>query len=121
MQGICREVDSRREDVKWLVQTLDALTATRADNESVYEQQQLEKLIARYKNLIPSIEMTVVRTELYSKCYVYSKEVKEVRQMRGARQYIRSQVSFIMACDVARVPVAGVQLAAEGGGERARA
>ncbi|KAK3930234.1 Nesprin-1 [Frankliniella fusca] len=77
-QGICREVDSRREDVKWLVQTLDALTATRADSEALHEQRQLEELIARYKNLIPSIEMTVVRTELYSKCYVYTKEVKEV-------------------------------------------
>lgn len=72
-------MDTRREDVKWLVQTLDSLTATRADGEALQEQRLLEELIARYKNLIPSIEMTVVRTELYSKCYVYAKEVKEVR------------------------------------------
>lgn len=77
-QAICREVDARREAVKWLVQTLDALTVTRSDSEALEEQRLLEELIARYKNLIPSIEMTVVRTELYSKCYVYTKEVKEV-------------------------------------------
>lgn len=33
----------------------------------------------RYKKLIPIIEMTVVRTELYSKCYTYKREVSEVR------------------------------------------
>ncbi|XP_039285327.1 nesprin-1-like [Nilaparvata lugens] len=75
-QGICREVDGKREDMKWLVQKLDALSSHSAD--AGEEQRKLEQLIARYKNLIPTIEMTVTRTELYSKCYTYRKEVKEV-------------------------------------------
>jgi len=77
-QNICQEVDGRREDIKWLVKTLDALTHGRDDEEAVEEQHNLEELITRYKNLIPTIEMTVNRTELYSKCYVYTREVKEV-------------------------------------------
>ncbi|XP_075225316.1 muscle-specific protein 300 kDa isoform X2 [Lycorma delicatula] len=75
-QGICREVDGKREEMKWLVQTLDTLSSHTPD--AGEEQKKLELLIARYKNLIPTIEMTVTRTELYSKCYTYRKEVKEV-------------------------------------------
>lgn len=62
--------------MKWLVQTLDTLSSHTPD--SGEEQTKLEQLIVRYKNLIPTIEMTVTRTELYSKCYTYRKEVKEV-------------------------------------------
>lgn len=64
--------------MKWLVKTLDSLlpyaTATEADN----EQKALEALIARYKNLIPTIEVTMVKTEVFSKCYTYRREVHEV-------------------------------------------
>lgn len=63
--------------MKWLVQTLDAISAHSVD--STEEQEKLQLLITRYKNLIPTIEMTVTRTELYSKCYTYRKEVEEVR------------------------------------------
>lgn len=69
-------MDGKREEMKWLVQTLDALSSHAPD--SAEEQQKLQQLITRYKNLIPTIEMTVTRTELYTKCYTYKKEVKEV-------------------------------------------
>ncbi|KAL1139459.1 hypothetical protein AAG570_006443 [Ranatra chinensis] len=65
--------------MKWLVQTLDGL-ANHASNANL-EQKRLEELITRYKRLIPTIEMTIVRTELYSKCYTYSKEVNEVCEL----------------------------------------
>lgn len=78
LQGICREVDGKREEMKWLVQTLDALSSHSPD--SGEEQTKLQQLITRYKNLIPTIEMTVTRTELYTKCYTYKKEVKEVSE-----------------------------------------
>lgn len=72
-------MDSKREEMKWLVQTLDALSAHAPD--ATVEQQKLQQLIARYKSLIPTIEMTVTRTELYTKCYTYSKEVKDVSRL----------------------------------------
>ncbi|XP_044734627.1 nesprin-1 [Chrysoperla carnea] len=77
-QKICREADSKREDMKWLVQTLDALSSHCTEAEAIAEQQKLEALINRYKNLIPTIEVTMVKTEVYSKCYTYRKEVREV-------------------------------------------
>lgn len=75
-QGICREVDSKRNNMKWLVQTLDVL-APHCDDIAA-EQHLLEKLIQRYKGLIPTIELTITKTQLYTKCYTYSREVREV-------------------------------------------
>ena len=62
--------------MKWLVQTLDQLASHATD--PAFEQKKLEELIARYKRLIPTIELTIIRTELYYKCFTYNREVKEV-------------------------------------------
>lgn len=78
MQKVCHEADSKREEMKWLVQTLDNLTTNRSDREAVTQQQYLEQLITRYKNLIPTIEITMTKTDIYSKSYTYKKEVREV-------------------------------------------
>lgn len=61
-----------------MVQTLDSLTSNRSDHEAITEQKHLEQLITRYKNLIPTIEITMTKTEIYSKSYTYRKEVREV-------------------------------------------
>lgn len=64
--------------MKWLVQTLDMLTNHCSDTEAQEEQVRLENLIARYKNLIPTIEITMIKTETYTRCYTYRREVHEV-------------------------------------------
>lgn len=78
MQNICQEADSKREHMKWLVKTLDSLLPYATPTEAENEQKSLEALIARYKNLIPTIEVTMVKTEVFSKCYTYRREVHEV-------------------------------------------
>lgn len=78
LQKICCEADSKREEMKWLVQTLDNLTLNRSDRDALTAQQNLEQLITRYKNLIPTIEITMTKTDIYSKSYTYRKEVHEV-------------------------------------------
>ncbi|VEN42511.1 unnamed protein product, partial [Callosobruchus maculatus] len=80
-QSICKEADSKREDMKWLVQTLDSLTSRCPEQQAIQEQKNLEALIIRYKNLIPSLEITMVRTDTISKCYTYRREVREVCQL----------------------------------------
>lgn len=77
-QNICHEADSKREDMKWLVKTLDSILPYATQHEADMEQRNLEALIARYKNLIPTIEVTMVKTEVFSKCYTYRREVHEV-------------------------------------------
>lgn len=64
--------------MKWLVQTLDMLTNHCSEVEAQEEQLRLENLIARYKNLIPTIEITMIKTETYTRCYTYRREVHEV-------------------------------------------
>lgn len=64
--------------MKWLVKTLDSLLSYATEDEANLEQKKLEDLIARYKNLIPTIEITMVKTEVFSKCYTYRREVHEV-------------------------------------------
>lgn len=64
--------------MKWLVQTLDMLTNHCSEVEAQEEQLRLENLISRYKNLIPTIEITMIKTETYTRCYTYRREVHEV-------------------------------------------
>jgi len=64
--------------MKWMVQVLDSLLPYVSDEQKLIEQKNLENLIGRYKHLIPTIDMTITKTELYTKCIVYKKEVTEV-------------------------------------------
>ncbi|KAG7206621.1 hypothetical protein KM043_000301 [Ampulex compressa] len=92
-QKISREADGKREEMKWLVQTLDSLTSNRSDREALAEQSRLEQLIARYKNLIPTIEITMTKTDIYSKSYTYRKEVREVcTLLRKVREQSKAEV-----------------------------
>lgn len=79
--------------MKWLVQTLDALISNRLDHEAIAEQKKLEQLIIRYKNLIPTIEITMTKTDIYSKSYTYRKEVREVcTLLRKVREQSKDEV-----------------------------
>nr|XP_050869210.1 muscle-specific protein 300 kDa [Vespula vulgaris] len=92
-QKICKEADNQREEMKWLVQTLDALISNRLDHEAISEQKKLEQLISRYKNLIPTIEITMTKTDIYSKSYTYRKEVREVcTLLRKVREQSKEEV-----------------------------
>jgi len=67
--------------MKQLVQMLDSLVARRADEASLKEQDRLEKLITRYKNLVPAIEITMIKTETYTRCYTFKEEIYRVCQI----------------------------------------
>lgn len=80
-QGICREVDQKRDDMKRLVQMLDVLiskSGVTSEEKYLEEQDKLESLISRYKNLVPTIEITMVKTEITSRCYTYREETERV-------------------------------------------
>lgn len=64
--------------MKWMVQVLESLLPYIPEEEQNVEQKNLEELIGRYKHLIPTIDMTITKTEMYTKCFVYKKEVTEV-------------------------------------------
>ncbi|ERL91661.1 hypothetical protein D910_08989, partial [Dendroctonus ponderosae] len=89
---ICQEADNRREDMKWLVQTLDNLVSHCPEQQAIDEQKTLEALIMRYKNLIPSLEITMTKTETMSKCYTYRREVRQICELlRQVRQHSTQQ------------------------------
>lgn len=64
--------------MKWMVQVLDCLLPYVSEEKQQSEQIDLEQLIGRYKYLIPTIDMTITKTEMYTKCIIYKKEVTEV-------------------------------------------
>lgn len=64
--------------MKWMVQVLDSLLPYVSEEQQQIEQNNLEQLIGRYKHLIPNINVTINKTELYTKCFIYKKEVTEV-------------------------------------------
>ena len=51
----------------------------RADSEGLSEQKRLEGLITRYKSMIPVIESTMAKIDVYTKSYAFRGEVKKVR------------------------------------------
>lgn len=55
--------------MKWLLKTLDFLVSHAPEDVVHAEQNKLEELVSRYKVLIPSIEITMIKTEVFSKCY----------------------------------------------------
>ena len=77
-QLVCSHVDTRRENMKWLVQRLDSMLAYKTEEEGNIAQHQLEELIARYKNLVTLIESTAGKTDLLTKCYSCREEIVRV-------------------------------------------
>ena len=55
------------------------ISTSRADSDGLSEQKRLEGLITRYKSMIPVIETTMVKIEVYSKSYQFRAEIQEVR------------------------------------------
>lgn len=82
-QAVCRDVDARREAMKWLVQRLDSLLSYKSEDEGNQAQQALEALIARYKALVQTIEATNTRMDLVGKCYACREDVRKVCQELG--------------------------------------
>lgn len=64
--------------MKWLLKTLDYLVSHAPEDVVHSEQKKLEDLVARYKALIPSIEITMIKTEVFSKCYTYRQDVSTI-------------------------------------------
>ncbi|KAL3268199.1 hypothetical protein HHI36_007324 [Cryptolaemus montrouzieri] len=91
-QKICEEADLKRQDMKWLVQTLDFLVSQYPISQAETEQKKLDELLIRYKNLIPSLEITMVKTETLSKCYSYRREVREVCDILRKVREVRTEI-----------------------------
>ena len=64
--------------MKWLLKTLDFLVSHAPEDVVHSEQKKLEELVARYKLLIPTIEITMIKTEVFSKCYTYRQDVSTI-------------------------------------------
>lgn len=78
--------------MKWMVQVLDSLLPYVSEEQRHAEQRNLEGLVGRYKHLIPTIDMTITKTEMYTKCFVYKKEVSEVSTWPLVRLFTRLRV-----------------------------
>ncbi|CAG0920654.1 unnamed protein product [Notodromas monacha] len=76
--GICREVEAKREEMKRLVQILDSLLMYASEAQAADEQSNLEGLISRYRSLVPSIEATLTKSDVWSKAYAFKREANEL-------------------------------------------
>lgn len=78
--------------MKWMVQVLDSLLPYVSEEQQQIEQNNLEELIGRYKHLIPTIDLTITKTEMYTKCFLYKKEVTEVRLFKLIYVFLCSKI-----------------------------
>jgi len=69
--------DLERADIKkWLQQILDILMAERSKEERTDQKARLDGLIKKHEDLIPTVQTTQVKVDLYWKCYAYGDELK---------------------------------------------
>ena len=74
-QALCKDLE--RADIKrWLKQILEILMAERSKDEKVGQNTKLEALIQKHEDLIPTVQKTQVKVDLYWKCYAYGDELK---------------------------------------------
>merc|ERR1740128_325811 len=73
--SLCKDLE-RTEVKKWLAQILEILMAERAKDQRNKEFGQLDVLIKKHEELIPTVMKTSVMVDLYWKCYAYGDELK---------------------------------------------
>merc|ERR1712184_8626 len=73
--SLCKDLE-RTEVKKWLAQILEILMAERAKDQKKKENDQLEGLIKKHEELIPTVTWAAVMVDLYWKCYAYGDELK---------------------------------------------
>merc|ERR1712180_264156 len=73
--ALCKDLE-RAEVKKWLAQILEILMAERAKDQRKNEFEQLDALIKKHEELIPTVTKTQVMVDLYWKCYAYGDELK---------------------------------------------
>jgi len=73
--ALCKDLE--RADIKrWLKQILEILMAERSKDEKGTHNAKLEALIEKHENLIPTVQKTQFKVDLYWKCYAYGDELK---------------------------------------------
>jgi len=75
VQALCKDLE-RAEVKKWLAQILEILMAERAKDQRKKEFEELEGLIKKHEELVPTVMKTQVMVDLYWKCYAYGDELK---------------------------------------------
>ncbi|GAB6020485.1 hypothetical protein CHUAL_003173 [Chamberlinius hualienensis] len=99
-KAISEDVDRHRENMKWLVHQLDLLVAHCTEAKATLEQQRLEGLISRYKNLLPTIETTITHVDTVSMCFLYREEVEEVSEwLKEVRKTAKKEDDVIDSLD----------------------
>merc|ERR1712025_145496 len=73
--ALCKDLE-RAEVKKWLAQILEILMAERAKDQRNNEMTQLDNLIKKHEELIPTVQKTSIMVDLYWKCYAYGDELK---------------------------------------------
>merc|ERR1712186_78456 len=69
--------DLERADIKkWLKTILEILMAERSKEERGEQVNKLDAIIAKHEDLVPTVQKTQVKVDLYWKCYAYGDELK---------------------------------------------
>merc|ERR1712117_325751 len=72
--ALCKDL-YREEVKKWLKEMLEILMAERAKEERKEQISKLDALIERHENLVPNVNATQIKVDLYWKCYAYGDEL----------------------------------------------
>jgi len=72
--ALCKDL-YREEVKKWLKEMLEILMAERAKEERKEQISKLDGLIERHESLVPNVNATQIKVDLYWKCYAYGDEL----------------------------------------------
>merc|ERR1719158_1418912 len=72
--SLCKDLE--RSDIKkWLKNMLEILMAERSKDEKTSQFAKLDTLIAKHEDLVPTVQKTQHKVDLYWKCYAYGDEM----------------------------------------------
>merc|ERR1712154_92122 len=72
--ALCKDL-YREEVKKWLKEMLEILMAERSKEERGEQGEKLDALIKRHEDLVPNVNATQIKVDLYWKCYAYGDEL----------------------------------------------
>ena len=93
MQNIIKNVDSHSDEARWLKKTLADLGDTAPDHEAQQENSRLTVAIQRYKDLMPTIEVTETKSSVVVRCYDYKEDIEEKMEwLNEAEDKVREDI-----------------------------
>ena len=95
-----KNIEDHRKSAKWLKNTLAELVQTVSKDDATLEQQRLDTILQRYKDLLPAVELTTTRSSIVVQSYDYKEDLdRETQWLQVAAETAEEMANEAPALD----------------------